>query len=360
MSASAPSIAPRELVNDSKLAVVIVNYRTSELTKRCLAALIGERKKLPGLHAIVVDGGSGDVSVETLAAFLAAPGYSRWVELLSCPINGGFGWANNQAILTLMRKPDPPEFIYLLNPDAEVQPGAVPLMVGYLASHPEVGAVGSRLLDPDGSPAGSAFSFPTIRGEFARGATTRVIERILGVPPIAIDATEARDVDWVTGASVILRVEALRQVGLFDEGFFLYNEEVELMWRMRKAGWAVATEPRSLVRHVAGAATGVSDRSTEARVEPRKPAYLFRSRERFFGLTRGRAAAFGAYVAWLAGHAVWRLRRLLGVPIGKPADRQFRDHLKKGFPRRNDFIAAAPTIDSEPGLPPAWMEGGWQ
>jgi len=157
-----------------------------------------------------------------------------------------------------------------------------------------------------------------------------------------------------------LRVQALREVGLFDEGFFLYNEEVELMWRLRKAGWRIATEPRSRVRHVGGGATGVTDRETAGSVAPRRPDYLFRSRARYFGLTRGRVGAGAAFAAWIAGHAVWRLRRLLRVPIGKPVERELRDHVFTSFPRRHDFEAAVARLDDQPTSTPAWMERRWR
>lgn len=359
MTGSDASTAPAASARDSNVAVVIVNYRTPELTKACIAALAKEREQLPRLRAMVVDGGSGDGSAAALDEALAHPDYADWVEFLPLPINGGFGWANNQAILMLARREIPPEFIHLLNPDTEVMPGAVVRLVQYLRSCPRVAAVGSQLLEIDGSLAGSAFSFPTIRGEFSRGAGTGALDRLLKVPPISVEASEAMEVDWVTGGSVLLRLDALREVGLFDEGFFLYNEEVELMWRLRKAGWAIATEPASRVRHLGGGATGVNDRITGARVEPRRPAYLFRSRTRFFGLTRGPLVASLAFAAWVAGHAIWRMRRLVGVPIGKPVDHQFRDHLRQGFPRGHDFTAAVATLESNPGRAPAWMERRW-
>jgi GT2 family glycosyltransferase len=359
MTGSISSTAGASSVRDCNVAVVTVNYRTPDLSKRCIAALAKEREALPRLRAVVVDGGSADGSADELAVALAHPAYADWVEFLPLPINGGFGWANNQAMLSLARRNEPPEFIHLLNPDTEVTPGAVVRLTEYLQTHPDVAAVGSQLLDHSGSLAGSAFSFPTIRGEFLRGAGTGILARLLRVPPISVEASEPIEVDWVTGGSVLLRLEALREVGLFDEGFFLYNEDVELMWRLRKAGWAVATEPRSRVRHVGGGATGVNDRATSARVEARKPAYLFRSRTRFFGLTRGPAPAMAAYAAWLGGHAIWRLRRLLGVPIGKPIDHEFRDHLHLAFPRKSDCAAAVATFECEPGKAPAWIEKRW-
>jgi GT2 family glycosyltransferase len=359
MSPSKQSTARAAPVRNSSIAVVTVNYRTPALTKRCIAAVAKERKGLPRLRAVVVDGGSADGSAAELSAALAKPAFASWVEFMPLSINGGFGWANNQAIQRLLQRAEPPEFIHLLNPDTEIEPDAIRFLVDYLLRHPRIAAVGSQLIDPDGSCAGSAFNFPSIRGEFARAAATRPLERLFKIPPIAVDAAEAIEVDWVTGGSVLLRVEALREVGLFDEGFFLYNEEVELMWRLRRAGWAVATEPRSRVRHVGGGATGVTGRATGARLEPRKPAYLFRSRTRYFGLTRGPAGAAAAYAAWLAGHAVWRARRLLGMPIGEPVDHEFRDHLRKAFPRKSDFAAAVAAAESEPTDLPAWMARRW-
>jgi N-acetylglucosaminyl-diphospho-decaprenol L-rhamnosyltransferase len=167
-------------------------------------------------------------------------------------------------------------------------------------------------------------------------------------------------VDWVTGASVMLRVEALRQVGLFDEGVFLYHDEVELMWRMRKAGWTVAIEPRSRVWHIGGAATGVHDREVGGSVRPRVPAYFYRSRARFFGLTRGRFVATLAFMAWVAGHAVWSARRVLGLARGsKPIERQLRDPLSKAFPRHHDSVAAAPTPEASPTKAPRWIYDRW-
>jgi hypothetical protein len=185
-----------------------------------------------------------------------------------------------------------------------------------------------------------------------------MLEDLFGVKATTVETSEATEVDWVTGASVMLRVDALRQVGLFDEGFFLYHEEVELMWRLRRAGWSIATEPRSVVRHLGGVATGV--RSGNDCVERRNPTYLYRSRSRFFGLTRGRTIAVAAFAAWLAGHMVWELRRLLRLAPGhKPVEHEFGDHLLKAFPRRHDFEPAPARLDGAPTATPAWMAKRW-
>ena len=111
----------------------------------------------------------------------------------------------------------------------------------------------------------------------------------------------------------MFRSSALRQSGLFDEGFFLYHEELELMWRLRRAGWTIAFEPRSRVRHIGGVATGMGSQNSADLIEPRSPAYWYRSRSRYFALTRGRPVAALAFMAWLLGYGVWFARRSLGM-----------------------------------------------
>jgi len=334
-----------------RTAIVIVNYRTPDLAIRCVRSLQGERAALPGLDVVVVDGGSADGSAEHIGEALSAPDLADWATLLPLPINGGFGWANNQAMLRLLQRPDPPDFIHILNPDTEIEPGAVARLAGHLARNPKCGAVGSLLLDPDGTPSGSAFRFPSIGREFVRGSATPALGRLLGIRPTLAEEPGAEP-DWVTGASVMFRSEALREAGLFDSGFFLYFEEVELMWRLRRAGWSIAHDPQSRVFHVGGAATGV--RVTKAQ---RRPAYWFNSRRRMFVRTRGAGVSFSAALAWIAGRALWKLRELLRLTRGQPAAApETVDHLRLSLRARpEDRQAAVVRWNDAPDTPPAWM-----
>jgi len=109
-----------------------------------------------------------------------------------------------------------------------------------------------------------------------------------------------------------------------------------------------------------GAATGVHEDVTAAEHEPRWPPYMFRSRTRFFGLTRGPIPTVAAYVAWIAGHVIWTTRRVLGLARGKAVPHQFRDHLGKAFPRRHDFAPAVASFNAGVGEPPAWMVNKWR
>jgi N-acetylglucosaminyl-diphospho-decaprenol L-rhamnosyltransferase len=338
------------------VVAVIVNYRTPELALQCVAALADERVRVPGLRAVVVDGGSGDESAEALRAGLDDPRVAGWTELLALPINGGFGWANNQAVLRLLQDDIAPTFIYLLNPDAKIEPGALLLLLAELQGFPKAAACGSRLVDDDGRALGSAFRFPTPLREFARGLRTPKIARRLGFKDIMIDTDAAIEVDWVTGASVLFRSAALRQTGLFDDGFFLYFEEVELMWRLRRAGWSIRHAPASRVLHIGGAATGVGGDAEQRR--RRLPDYWHQSRRRFFVLCYGRVRTVFAGTMWLVGHALWLVR----VTMGRRADtvaNEGRDHLRLGLiPRARDLRRSAPAWNASPGAEAAWMRAG--
>jgi N-acetylglucosaminyl-diphospho-decaprenol L-rhamnosyltransferase len=320
----------------------------------CLAALAKERASLPALRAIVVDGSSDDGSVEKISQALSLPDYADWAELLPLSFNGGFGWANNQAILTLWLREDEPEFIFLINPDAEIARGALHRLVGFLLGKPNAAAVGSALLEPDGQRTGSAFRFPSIGREFLRGIQTPLIGRLIGIKSTTIVSDVACRADWVTGASVLFRSSALRETGPFDDGFFLYFEEVELMNRLTKAGWEIWHEPASQVTHIGGAATGIA--SGHVTTKKRHPAYWFSSRRRYFALCYGRLSTFFAGMAWLVGHIFWRIRTWL-QPSKAGTDVPFErvDFVAHGlFPSAKDLLRSVPKPESSSRKLPAW------
>lgn len=333
------------------VAAVIVNYRTPDMTLACVAALAKERKALPGLRAIIVDGGSGDGSADTIREGL--PDHD-WVTLLPMDINGGFGWANNQGMLHLLQGPNPPDFIHLLNPDTLAEAGAAAALLKTMADNPKCAAAGSQLVNPGGSLAGSAFRFPSVGREFFRGGQMNRIGQMLGLSEGIIRPTQTTKVDWVTGASVMLRTEALRQTGLFDTGFFLYFEEVELMHRLNRAGWDVLSVPASRVMHVGGVATGMADAELHERTSI--PDYMFASRRRFFALTQNAEAATRA---WLAGNRLLRIIKALGINSDRPsADAERAGMLKHGIAATAfDRTPAITHITDKPGEPPAWMRG---
>lgn len=342
-----------------RLAVIIVNYRTPELALKSVEAAANARDAFADLRVVVVDGGSGDGSADRIAAGIAERGWSDWVTLLPLAVNGGFAYANNQAMAELARAPIRPDAIALVNPDARVRPGALAAMAALLDREPRAGAVGALLIHEDGRRQSSAFIFPSLKGEFCRGARTGVIDRLLGMPATSIDSERAIEAPWVTGAAVMLRTAALDAVGLFDDGFFLYFEETDLMRRLRAAGWSVWHEPAARVVHDGGAATQIRDvASGLPRARP-MPRYWYESRLRYFALAHGRFYALASGVAFLVGHALWLARRIFDrSPDGGPR-RSGRDLVAFGlWPRAADAASAAPALGSPPADRPAWQRGG--
>lgn len=343
------------LVN--RLAVVIVNYRTPELALAAMVSLEPARRAFSHLQVIVVDGGSADRSVDMLGAAMLIGDRHEWAELLALPINGGFGYANNQALLTLAARGPLPEYVALINPDARVLPGALEAMAAVLDREPACGAVGGLLVSDDGAVQSCAFHFPSLSGEFCRGARTGFVDRLLRQPPRRIELAHAGPVPWVTGAAVMFRSHALMQCGLFDDGFFLYFEETELMHRLRARGWAIWHEPRARVIHEGGAATQIRDPKTGTPLQKPMPRYWYQSRRRYFALTGGRTHALAAGLAWLGGELFWRLRRIATRHRESSTPRGLRDMIVYGlWAGRRDARPAVQALSGPPGQPPAWMQ----
>lgn len=285
-------------------AVIIVNYRSAGLVLDCLRSLAPEVGENPGMRVVIADNASGDDSVAMLRHAITAARWT-WAEVLPLDRNGGFAFGNNAAIRRQMADPEPPEFLWLLNPDTIVRPGAARPLIDRLTAHPDVGIVGGGLEDQDGTRQTSAFRFPTIPGELEitlrLGIVTRLLHRFrIPVPPTG----RAHRTDWVNGASMMVRRSVFESVGLMDEGYFLYFEETDFCRRARRAGWDVWHEPGSRVVHLEGQTTGVTGAGRTAK---RRPGYWFDSRTRYFRKHLGRTAAFAADAVHLVGLFGWKV-----------------------------------------------------
>jgi N-acetylglucosaminyl-diphospho-decaprenol L-rhamnosyltransferase len=228
------------------LVVVVVNYNTGTYLTRCLRSAF-ESAGDARLEVIVVDNASHDGSAD--AAIAENPN----VVLIRNDTNRGFGAAANQGI----RQSSAP-FVLLLNPDAEIASGTLGGFVKLARDRPRAGAVGALVRDPDGSIYPSARRVPTI-GEALGHAFLGpfVPNRFSRAYTMADwDRRSERSVEWVSGSCVLLRREALDAVGLFDEGYFMYVEDVDLCTRLRRAGWDVLFSPEMEVLHIGGVSTG--------------------------------------------------------------------------------------------------------
>jgi GT2 family glycosyltransferase len=291
-----------------RIRIVIVNYRTAGLVIECLRSLTDEVVALGDCRTVVVDNGSGDGSAERIGTAIASEGWG-WAELLPLAHNPGFAGGNNAALRPILTDPQPPDYVLLLNPDTVVRPGAVRALVDFLEANPHVGIAGSRLEDPDGTPQRSAFRFPSAAGELEDGLRLGLASRLLRSRVVAPPARdEAHPTDWVAGASMLVRREVFDAIGLMDERYFLYFEEVDFCLQARRAGWPCWYVPQSRVVHLVGQASGVTDVKRPAK---RRPRYWFESRSRYFRRNHGGFYKVLSDLAWVCGYALWRARRRL-------------------------------------------------
>lgn len=237
----------------SDLAVVMVTWNVREWALRALGSLVSALEH-SGLSAAVwvVDNASTDGTPEAIRSTYPT------VQLIANPINRGFAAANNQALRAMgfPDSPSTPRYVWLLNPDTEVQGEAPAVLIRFMESVPRAGVCGPRLIYPDGRFQHSAFEFPGL------------VQLLLDLFPLHPRLLETRlngryprawyargkpfPIGHPLGAAMMVRGEAIRSVGLLDEGYWIYAEEVDWCWRMARAGWERYCVPEAVVVHAGG------------------------------------------------------------------------------------------------------------
>ncbi|MEZ4767601.1 MAG: glycosyltransferase family 2 protein [Caldilineales bacterium] len=239
------------------LSVVIVNWNVCDLLRRCLASIAGSDDLILtgaarggvarrwSAEVIVVDNASGDGSLAMLASEFPS------VQVIANKENAGFTRANNQGLAASRGR-----YILFLNPDTELAPGALSLMLQYAEAHPAAGILGPQLRYGDGALQSSRRRFPTLATFFVESTVVQgwwprnqILARyyMLDRPDDVVS-----QVDWVVGACMLVRRDVLNRIGGFDEGFFMYSEELDLCRRTVAAGWQVVYLPQAVVTHYEG------------------------------------------------------------------------------------------------------------
>jgi GT2 family glycosyltransferase len=304
--------------------VSIVNYRTPGDVTVCLDSLLPEIQANPGSSAIVVDNDSQDGSVEQIRQHIADEGYQDWCRLVAAPRNGGFAYGNNLAMavwgenvgVARGESGSFPDFVWLLNPDAIVLPGALGGLLAFMKGCPDAGIAGGRALCEDGSVRSCGFRFPSVLSELGQALSLGNHRRLPGFAAVARllarhamtlpRVEEPTRVDWVNGSTFMVRGSVLEKIGTFDEGYFLYWEETDFCLRAVRAGFSCWYVPDSRIIHAGGKSTGVD--WTE-----RRPVYWFESRARFFRKRYGPGRWHAVNLPWLLASPLgWLLARLRG------------------------------------------------
>ena len=226
-----------------KLSIIIVNWNTRDLLDQCLKSIYIYHPN-SDLEVFVVDNASSDGSTQMIQEQ-----YPQ-VRILANEQNIGFAGANNQAI----RQSTGP-YVLLLNPDTVVRSNALKQLISFMDAHPQVGAAGARLLNPDDTLQPSCHPVPTLFRELWRLLHLDALRSYGNYAMVTWDLDKPQEVDVVQGAALILRRTALNQVGLMDQEYFMYSEEVDLCYRLQKAGWSIFWVPQAKVVHYGGQST---------------------------------------------------------------------------------------------------------
>jgi len=238
-----------------KLGIIIVSYNVRDLLRSCLQSVYEDVARTPGLDAtiIVVDNASADGSADMVAAEFPL------VRLVASQENLGFARGNNVGLTMLgfgdVAEGETPDAVFLLNPDTELQPGALASLTGFLQQNPRAGGCCPRLNYGDGSFQHSAFHFPGL-AQLALDLhpAPRLMEtRINGRYPRRLyDGDKPFPVDFALGAALLVRTQAIHAAGLLDEGYFMYAEEMDWQKRIQDAGWPIYCVPAARVTHYEG------------------------------------------------------------------------------------------------------------
>jgi N-acetylglucosaminyl-diphospho-decaprenol L-rhamnosyltransferase len=279
------------------LSVSIVNTNSRELLLACLETLRGTTAEI-----VVLDNASEDGSADAVRERFPD------VRVLAQEFRAGFGANHN----TVMRATEG-RYVYVLNEDTTADDWGFARIVEYLDAHPRVAALGPRLTYPDGRLQDSAWRFPTPLVSTLGLLTVGK----LGVKQSRGDAPHA--VDWVMGAALVLRRDALDEVGLFDDEFFLYSEEVDLQFRLRQAGWDVHYFPSATVVH--------HESQFSADIPERRINEMWRSRHRYW---RKHHSGAGARVAALTTGGQYALRAA-AAPIARRNPRRMLLHARDSW-----------------------------
>ncbi len=306
------------------IAVIIINYGTSDLSIAAVESVLVRHHGRREVEVHLVDNASPGEDAEIFRTVHAERGWGARVTLRLETENHGFGRGNNLVFNVLAARATPPDFVFLLNPDAELENEAIDILAGALETDPLAGVAGAGISFPDGRPAVACFRFPSFLSEVVSTIDFGPFYRLLPTGRVSLPPEWPEgQVDWVAGASMMIRFPALREVGFFDPDFFLYYEEVELMQRFRGAGYKTLYVPRARVLHIAGAATDVSSHDPSPK---RRPDYVYDSWRMYFQKVHGRGYALATAVTKMPAAALnsvlSRLRRKRpGHPVGF-----YRDH----------------------------------
>ena len=245
------------------ISIIIVSWNVRERLRACLDSL---PRAVASIETIVVDAASADGTPEMVRAEFP------FVRLIACSDNVGYSRGNNLGLAQARG-----QYALILNPDTQLAGQSLAVMAAYLDDHPRVGVLGPRLVLADGSVQPSRRRFPSLTTALFEStwlaglAPRRVLEHYYAAD---LPEAETAEVDWLVGAALMVRRAVWEQVGLLDEGFFMYSEELDWQRRIRAAGWQIVYLPTAVVRHFEAQSSAQVPAATHIRFNTSKVRYF--------------------------------------------------------------------------------------
>jgi N-acetylglucosaminyl-diphospho-decaprenol L-rhamnosyltransferase len=314
---------------DIDTLIVTVNYKTSRLITELILSLSPEINKLGNSHMVIVDNASDDDSVDYIQNFIDENAIN-WVSVVASQDNTGYAAGNNLAINSVLNKKIAFQRVWFLNPDTAVKAGAGVELIKAMNKN-NLHIVGSRLEDEDGTLQCSHFNFPGILSELSAGLRLGVFDKLIKKYLVRTEPSSTPiQADWLAGASFMVSNEYINKIGLIDDAYFLYFEELDFCLKGQRNNMPCWYIPSSKVYHAVGAATGISDHRKKA---PRRPQYWFDSRRRFFLKNYGVIKLILCDLVFILAYSTWLLRSKLtkNTDLAKEPPHYMRDFIKNSF-----------------------------
>jgi len=297
-----------------EVSIVIVSYNVRDLLETCLRSIemaqisLTPRKESLAdeirAEVVVVDSASSDHTADMVRQIYP------WVRLLEPRINVGFSRGTNLGINAALG-----QFIFLLNPDTLVEKQAVVELVDFLKRHPAVGVVGPQLLNGDGSIQSSRRRFPSMATAFfestwlQRFAPSSLLARYFVDDQ---ESTVTQNIDWITGAAMMVRREVIDQIGLLDEGFYMYSEELDWQRRIKNEGWEIVFYPNAKIVHLGGKSSDLVPEQTHIAFQTSKVRYF----QKYHGAVAGSTLRIFLLVSYASQLAMELAKAAIGNQRG--------------------------------------------
>jgi N-acetylglucosaminyl-diphospho-decaprenol L-rhamnosyltransferase len=293
-----------------KLLVVITAYRARDLTFDCLKSLESEVAENPGIKVGICDNGNEDDTAEFLNQAIKDNNWQDWAYVKTVMPNRGFSGGNNVILNDALNSDTEYDFFLLLNADTIVRPGAIGELVRSIECDDKIGIACPRLEWPDGEPQVSCFQYISPVSELLYSAKTGPLTQLLRGWEVPIPVSnQPIEMDWGSFACALIRNEVFQNIGVLDEGYFLYFDDVDYCRSARNAGWTVKYFPASRVVHLRGKSNPVKEMTAK---RLRRPDYWYFSRSWYLRKFYGSIGLCLANLLWYAGRLISLLRESIG------------------------------------------------